>query len=157
MSAFPFLQIPNFKAAAIADENDFAFQSNFLAKVFRQNEAPLLVGGAVLGAGMQLSKENAASARGDVRVGFGRRAHTRKFFRRHDQKKLVSRFRKNDEFFGLTASPARGNGDPILLVDEVTKLAGVETLVRRMHWRVEMFAILTHFSPLLTTFHARRQ
>jgi len=26
-----------------------------------------------------------------------------------------------------------------------------------MHWRVEMYAILTHFSPLLTTFHASRQ
>src|SRR6202035_4076856 len=106
---------------------------------------------------MQLSKENAAIACGNVRVGFGRRAHTRKFFRRHDQKKLVSRFRKNDEFLGLTASPARGNGDPILLVDEVTKLAGVEALVRRIHWRGEMFAILTHFSPLLTTFRASRQ
>jgi hypothetical protein len=39
----------------------------------------------------------------------------------------------------------------------VTKLAGVEALVRRMHWRVDMFAILTHFSPLLTTFRAGRQ
>jgi hypothetical protein len=157
MSAFSTLQIPNFKAAAIADQDDLAFQFDFLAKIFRQNEAALLVSGAVLGSRMQLSEKNAAIARGNVRVGFGRRAHTRKFFRRHDQKKLVSRFRKNDEFLGVTASPARGNGDPILLVDEVTKLAGVEALVRRMHWRVEMFAILTHFSPLLTTFRASRQ
>src|SRR6202011_2592355 len=143
MSAFPFLQIPDFKAAAIADQDDFAFQSDFLAKIFRQNEAALLVGGTVLGSRMQVSKENAAIACADVRVGFGRRAHTRKFFRRHDQKKLVSRFRKNDEFFGVTASPARGNGDPILLVDEVTKFAGVEALVRRMHWRGVMFAVVT--------------
>src|SRR5438874_11022654 len=111
----------------------------------------------MLRAGVKLPKKNATITRGNIRVGFGRCAHTRKFFRRHDQKKLVSRFRKNDEFLGLTASPARGNGDPILLVDEVTKLAGVETLFRRMHWRVEMFAILTHFSPLLTTFRAIRQ
>ena len=67
------------------------------------------------------------------------------------------RLRKNDEFFGAITSPARGNGDPIFFVDEVTKLAGVEALVRRMHWRVEKFAILTHFSPLLTTFHVGRQ
>src|ERR1700731_885679 len=157
MSGFPFLQIPDFKAAAIADQDAFAFQSDFLAKIFRQNEAALLVGGTVLGSRMQLSKENAAIARGNVGGGFGRRAHTRKFFRRHDQKKLVSRFRKNDEFFGVTASPAGRNGDPILLVDEVTKLAGVEALVRRVHWRVEKCSILTHFSPLLTTFRASRQ
>jgi hypothetical protein len=39
----------------------------------------------------------------------------------------------------------------------VTKLAGVEALVGRMHWRVEKCSILTHFSPLLTTFRASRQ
>src|SRR5438046_5928701 len=111
----------------------------------------------MLRAGMKLSKKNSSVACRNVRVGFGRRAHTRKFFRRHDQKKLVSRFRKNDEFFGVTASPARGNGDSVLLVDEVTELAGVEALVRRMHWRVEKFAILTHFSPLLTTLRPCRQ
>src|SRR5438309_11285048 len=111
----------------------------------------------MLRAGMKLSKKNSSVACRNVRVGFGRRAHTRKFFRRHDQKKLVSRFRKNDEFFGVTASPARGNGNPVLLVDEVTKLAGVEALVRRMHWLVEKFASLDHLSPLLTTFHVGRQ
>src|SRR5438046_9194228 len=108
----------------------------------------------MLRAGMKLSKKNSSVACRNVRVGFGRRAHTRKFFRRHDQKKLVSRFRKNDEFFGVTASPARGNGDSVLLVDEVTKLAGVEALVRRMHWRGAKCAMLTQFSPPLTTFHA---
>jgi hypothetical protein len=157
VSAFSALQIPNFKTAATANQDDFAFQSYFLTKIFRQNEAALLVSGAVFGSRMQLSKKNAAIARGNVWVGFGGRAHTRKFFRRHDQKKLMSRFRKNDEFFGVTASPARGNSDPILLVDEVTKLAGVEALVRRIHWRVEKCSILTHFSPLLTTFRASRQ
>src|SRR5205814_2193770 len=111
----------------------------------------------MLRAGVKLPEKNATITRGNVRVGFGGRAHARKFFRRHDQKKLVSRFRKNDEFFGVTASPARGNGDSVLLVDEVTELAGVEALVRRMHWRVEKFAILTHFSPLLTTLRPGRQ
>jgi len=69
----------------------------------------------------------------------------------------MSRFRKNDEFLGSTAAPARRNGDSIFFVEEVTKLAGEEALVRRMHWRVEKRSILTHFSPLLTTFRATRQ
>src|SRR5438105_7809374 len=110
----------------------------------------------MLGAGMKLAEENSSIARGNVWVRFRGRAHTRKFFRRHDQKKLVSRFRKNDEFFGVTASPARGNSDSVFFVDEVTKLAGVEALVGRVHWR-ENCSILTHFSPLLTTSRASRQ
>lgn len=67
------------------------------------------------------------------------------------------RLRKNDELFGAITSPARGNGDPIFFVDEVTKLAGVESLVRRIHWRVANWSILTHFPPLLTTFRATGQ
>jgi len=39
----------------------------------------------------------------------------------------------------------------------VTKLTGVEALIGRMHLRVEKRSILTHFSPLLTTFRASRQ
>jgi len=69
----------------------------------------------------------------------------------------MSRFRKNDELLGSTAAPARGNSDSIFFVEEVTKLAGEEALVRRMHGRVENCSILTHFSPLLTTFRAARQ
>jgi hypothetical protein len=69
----------------------------------------------------------------------------------------MSRFRKNDEFLGSTAAPACGNGDSVLFVEEVTKLAGEEALVRRMHLRVAKCSILTHFSPLLTTFRATRQ
>jgi hypothetical protein len=111
----------------------------------------------VLRARVKLTKKNAPIARGDIWVGFGGGAHTRKFFRRHDQKKLVSRFRKNDEFLGVTTPPARGNGDSIFFVDGVTKFAGVEALVRLLHWQVENWSILTHFSPLLTTFRARRQ
>src|SRR5438270_12826449 len=157
VSAFSPLQIPNFKAAASANQHDLAFQSHFLAKIFRENEAALLVGRAMLRAGVKLSEKNSSVACRNVRVGFGRRAHTRKFFRRHDQEKLVSRFRKNDEFFGVTTSPARGNGDSIFFVEGVAKFAGKEALVWRVHWRVEEGSILTHFSPLLTNFRAGRQ
>src|SRR5437867_12538252 len=111
----------------------------------------------MLRAGVKLPEKNATITRGNVRVGFGGCAHARKFFRRHDQKKLVSRFRKNDEFLGVTAPPARGNGDSIFFVNGVTKLAGVEALVGRMHWRVEKGFILTHFSPLLSIFRSSRQ
>ena len=52
VSAFSTLQIPNFKAAASANQHDLAFQSHFLAKIFRENEAALLVGHAMLRAGM---------------------------------------------------------------------------------------------------------
>src|SRR5204863_3949002 len=90
MSFLTTLQIPDFKTAAVAEQDDFPFQSDFFAKIFRQNEATLFVGRAVLGPGMELSEENSAIARGNVWVGFRRRAHTRKFFRRHDQKKLMS-------------------------------------------------------------------
>src|SRR5947207_14002243 len=106
---------------------------------------------------MHLTKENAAVERRNAGIGFGGGAHTRKFFRRHDQEKLVSRFRKNDEFLGVTASPARGNGDAVFFIDEVTKLTGVEALVGRVHWRAGNCSILTHFSALLTTFRAKRQ
>src|SRR5947209_3693800 len=111
----------------------------------------------MLRAGVKLPEKNATITRGNVRVGFGGCAHARKFFRRHDQEKLVSRFRKNDEFFGVTTSPARGNGDSIFFVEGVAKFAGKEALVWRVHWRVEKCSILTHFSPLLTTFRAGRQ
>src|SRR2546421_8125936 len=100
---------------------------------------------------MKLAEENSSIARGNVWVRFRGGAHTRKFFRRHDQKKLTFRFRKNDEFFGVTASPARGNSDPIFFVDEVTKLTGVEALVRRVHWRPGEESRLFLLFPLLHT------
>src|SRR5215472_9205716 len=65
---FPALQIPNFKTPAVAYESDFIFQSDFLAKVDGQDEATLPVCGGMLGAGVQLSQENAAITRGNLVV-----------------------------------------------------------------------------------------
>ena len=115
---FPSPQIPNFKTAAAADERDLAFQADSLAKFFRQNQTALSVGGAMLGAGMQLAKENAPIASRNIWIRFGGRAHTRKFLRRHDQEKLIIRFRKNDELLGAIAAPAGGDGDAIFFVEE---------------------------------------
>src|SRR5713101_1714320 len=67
------------------------------------------------------------------------------------------RFWKNNELIDAIASPARGNGDPVFFVDEVTKFASVESLRKRVHGRVENSSILTHFPPLLTTFRAMGQ
>jgi hypothetical protein len=81
---FPALQIPNFKTAAIADERDFIFQSDPLAKFLRQNEATLAIRGRMLSARMQVTQENAAIARGNLLVRFCSRTHFRELFRRHD-------------------------------------------------------------------------
>src|SRR5664279_6549531 len=69
VSALPFLQIPNFKTAAPADECDLALQTELLAKVLWQNQPPLAVGGTVFGARMQLPREDPAVARRDCVVG----------------------------------------------------------------------------------------
>ena len=71
----------------------------------------------------------------------------------------MRRFRKNDEFFGAIASPARGDGDAIFLVNGVAEFAGEESLGWRwrVHMREENSTILTHFPPLLTTFRAKGQ
>jgi len=133
----PALQVPNFKAAATTHQCHFAFQPDFLAKFFRQHEPALFVSGAVLRPRMQLAKKYPSIARGNVRIGFSGRAHARKFFRRHDQEKLMIRFRKNDELFGAIPPPAGRNSDAVLVVNEMTELAGVESLRWRNHWRAE--------------------
>src|SRR4051812_8535917 len=65
VSAFPLLEIPNFKTAASADERDLALQTEFLAEIFRQDETPLLVRCAVLRARMELAQKDTAVPRGD--------------------------------------------------------------------------------------------
>ena len=47
----------------------------------------------------------------------------------------MTRFRQNDELSAFVATPACRNGDAILIVNEVTKFAGVEelSLRKRLH------------------------
>jgi hypothetical protein len=135
MRFFPALQIPNFKPAATADQCDFAFQANFFAEFFRQNETALSIGCAMLGARVEVSQEYAAITRGNSGMRFRRRTHAGKLLRRHDQEKLMIRLRKNDELFGTIASPARGNGDAIFVVNGMAELAGEEC---RGRWRIHM-------------------
>ena len=79
--SFPTLQIPNLETAAAADERNLAFEAGFLAKIIRQNEPALAVGGGVLRARMQLAQKNAAIARGDIGRFLGGRTHAREFLR----------------------------------------------------------------------------
>src|SRR3954464_2944251 len=152
--ALPARQVPNLKATAAADEGDLTFEADSFAKFLRQNQSSLAIRRAVLRAGMKLAKENAAIARGNIRVRLDREVHTRKLLRRHDHQKLIVRLRKKDELLGVTTTPARRDGDAIFLVDEMAEFTGVEELGwrRRFHARVEENStILTHFPPLLTT------
>ena len=64
----------------------------------------------------------------------------------------MTRFRQNEELSGFVATPACGNGDPIFIVDEVTKFAGVEqlSLRKRLHG---VSGELFHSNPLSSTFN----
>ena len=127
MGAFPALQIPDFETAAAADERDLAFQLEPFAKIVRQEEATLFVGGAVLGAGMELSQVNAQIARRNSGHAFGRGADARELVRRHDEQELPARFRDDQELFALAvAPPARGNGDAMFVIELMTKFSRVE-------------------------------
>ncbi len=73
------LQVPDLKTPAPADEDDLAFQIEFFAKIIREDEAALFVGGAVLGLGVELPKKSAEIARGDARDSFRRGADLLEF------------------------------------------------------------------------------
>src|SRR3954465_8866282 len=60
VSAFPLLEVPNFKTPASADERDLALQTELLAQVFRQDKTPLLVRCAMLRARMELAQKDTA-------------------------------------------------------------------------------------------------
>src|SRR3954447_23264749 len=113
----------------------------------------------MLGAGMKVTEKNSTIACGNTGIRFRFGAQTRKFLRRHDQEKLMIRFRKNDEFFGAITAPARGYGDAIFFIAGGAEFAGVESLGwrRRGHVRVENSTILAHFPPPLTTSRAAGQ
>ena len=152
MRSLPALQIPNLKAAAPADESNFAFQSEVSAKVLRQDQAPLPVRACVLRARMQLAQENAAITRGNVLVCFRGGTHFRKLLRRHDEKKLVSRFRQKNELLRTIAPPARRNRDSILMIDGMPELSSIEAFGWGIgvHWSSGAFV---HFAPLDPTFN----
>ena len=66
------LQVPDLETPAPADEGDLAFQVQLFAKIIRQDEAALFIGGAVLGLGVELPEKGAEIARGNAGDIFGR-------------------------------------------------------------------------------------
>lgn len=63
---FPAPKIPDFKTSAPADERNFAFEADLLAKFLGQDQPALLVSEAMLGAGMELPKKNAPITSGNI-------------------------------------------------------------------------------------------
>src|SRR6476646_4216052 len=108
---------------------------------------------------MEVAQKDPAIAGGNGAVIFRLSTHPSELLLRHAQKKLMLRFGKNDELFAALAPPTGRNGDPVFFVDGVPELAGEEFLGLRVvvHPPADGCAISIHFSPLLTTLHARGQ
>src|ERR1700757_3776760 len=106
----------------------------------------------MLSARMQLPQKYAAIARGNLLIRFRGRTHFSEFFRRHDQQKLVCRFRQKNEILRSIAPPPRWDGDPILLVNRMAELSGIEAfgLGIGVHWSR---GVIAHFTPLDPTFN----
>src|SRR4029077_14858857 len=111
----------------------------------------------MLSARMQLTQEHAAIARGNFLVRFRGQTHFRELLWRHDQQKLVCRFGQKNEILRTITSPARWDRDPILLVNGMPELSGIEAfgLGIGVHWS---HGVIAHFTPLDPTFnHLRRK
>jgi len=125
--AFAALRIPNFKTTAAADERHLAFELEHFAKFIREEETTLLVGRAVLSAGMELSQIDAQIPRGNVRCIFSGSADPGKFLWRHNEQELPVRFWNDEEFLCLARTPpARGNCDPMFVIELMTKFSRIK-------------------------------
>src|SRR4026209_552259 len=110
----------------------------------------------MLSARMQMTQEHPAIARRNLLVRFRDRTHFRELGWRHDQQKLVCRLRQKNEVLRMIASPPRWDRDPVLLVNGMPELSGVEAfgLGIGVHWSR---GVIAHFTPLDPTFnHLRR-
>src|SRR5437773_2149478 len=126
VSAFPLLQIPNFKTAASAHQRNLAFQTELFTEVLGQNQTTLPVGGTMFCARMELTRKDPAVTCRDCALRLGLCTHTGKLLLGHNEEILVVRFGENNEVFGIASTPARRNGDAIFFVDGMTKFAGEE-------------------------------
>ena len=106
----------------------------------------------MLRARMQLPQENTAIARGDILACFRGGTHFRKLLGRHDKQKLMSRFGQKNEFLRAVASPTRGNGDSIFVVDGMPEFSGIEAFGLRIGVHRSGGATV-HFAPLDPTFN----
>src|SRR6266536_1857941 len=90
----------------------------------------------MLCARMQMAQEDPPITCGYSLICFRSRTHFCKLWWRHDHQELMSRLRQDNEFFWTTASPTRGDRNPILVVDGMAELSGVEAfgLGIGVHW-----------------------
>src|SRR5437764_1765594 len=75
---------------------------------------------------MQMAQKNSAIPRRNALVCFCRRTHSRKLVWRHDEQKLLSRFRQENEFLCLVPTPARRNRDSVFLVTGMPEIYCVD-------------------------------
>src|SRR6266487_1769073 len=101
---------------------------------------------------MQVAKKNPAIPCGNALVCFCRRTHSRKLAWRHDEQKVMSRFRQENEFLCLVPTPARRNRDSIFLVDGMPEFSGKETFGWRIVVHVSSGEFI-HFAPPDPTFN----
>src|SRR5581483_2547242 len=87
-----------------------------------------------------------------VFICFRCRTHSRKLRRQHDEEKLMSCLRQQDELFCFVSPPAGRDCDSIFLVDGMAKLAGIKAF----GWRIVVHVVsgvFIHSAPLDTTFN----
>ena len=122
------LQIPDFKTAATADERDLALQLEFFAKFIGENETALFVGRAVLGLRMQLAQIDAQIARRNCSGASSAAALIRSnSFGGMTSRNCPFGSGHHEEFLARAISPpAGGNGDPMFVVELVTKFSRIE-------------------------------
>src|SRR4029453_18752903 len=101
---------------------------------------------------MQVAQKNPAIPCGNALACFCRRTHSRKLGWRHDEQKLMSRFRQENEFLCLVPTPARRNRDSIFLVDGMPEFSGKETFGWKIVVHVSSGEFI-HFAPLDSTFN----
>src|SRR5207253_9696588 len=104
---------------------------------------------------MQMAQEDASIECGYGLIGFRSRTRFCKFRRRHNDQKLVSRLRQENELFSMPAPPTGGNRNPLLLVDAMAEFSGVEAFGLRIdrHWSR---GAIGHFALLARSFNHRR-
>src|SRR5437773_12150386 len=101
---------------------------------------------------MQMAQKNSAIPRRNALVCFCRRTHSRKLVWRHDEQKLISRFRQENEFLCLVPTPARRNRDSVFFVDGMPELSGIKAFGWRIVVHVSSGEFI-HFAPLDPTFN----
>src|SRR5438552_17295400 len=104
---------------------------------------------------MQMAQKNSAIPRRNALVCFCRRTHSRKLVWRHDEQKLMSRFRQENEFLCIVATPPRRNRDSVFFLDGIPEHSGVEAFAWRIgvHDSSGEFMLVAPLAPTVNDLH----